>query len=123
MSEHAFLIPLYEPDFSGLGEKRFTGHAVVKAEGVAGLYVHRSHLENSNRPWRVANVVGLDIYPGKLNSRESARSVARLLSPHIAPQVKSGEWDGKAWQANDPVGAAAFRELIELWVGRSVSYR
>lgn len=123
MSEHAFLIPLYEPNFSGLGDKRFIGHVTVQAEGVAGLYVHKSHLPNSPRPWRVANVVGLDVYPGKLESRAQARRFAHYLSEYMPEEVKNGTWDGKTWQANDPVGAAAFRDLVEALSGRNWSWR
>lgn len=109
MGAAKFILPLHGPDDPG---KKLLRNIVVDAEGCAGLYVHRTHLDEYSyvSPWRVSTVIGLRAYVGRLNTRAEARRMAHTLSEVLPPQVLSGEWTGVEWAANDPEAAARYQK-------------
>lgn len=111
MTTSKFLVPLYDVSNS---MKTFTGHAVVDAEGCAGLYIHRTHHDVTfgTSPWRVTTVTGYRAYVGRLNTRREARSVAHRVAAMLPPQVLSGEWTGANWLTHDPESAETFKREV-----------
>lgn len=110
MSYHAINIVTYETQYP-----LRTGRRVhtVRGETVAGLEVHPAHYDNpwTGRPdWVVSNRAGLGIC--RCNSRREARARARQLSPLMPDEVRSGEWDGRRWIAENPDAATMFQRIM-----------
>jgi hypothetical protein len=115
-----FLFPKHSTD----GKETFLGHETVSAEGVAGLYVHRSSSDwDVDGLWRVSNVVGLRIYPLTIDTRREAREIARKLSPLMPPKVLSGEWDGGQWIKHDPAAVLRFKAAISDIAGKTLVFK
>lgn len=114
------IIPTY--DLYAEGGPEFMGHVLVNAESIAGLYVHRSHLEWDN-DWRVSLPNGFRAYPAPIDTRAVARQIARKLSPLIPTEVKTGEWTGAVFCEKDPVAAEKLREAVSGMSGRQVKWR
>lgn len=118
MAARPFILPLFEPNTN---PPEFTGHVIVQAEAISGLYVHRSHREWLTG-WIVSLPSGIRVSPERYPNRKAARAVARELSPLIPSEVKSGKWDGPTWRANDPEGAERMRSALSDLTGRNVKW-
>jgi hypothetical protein len=90
-------------------------YTTVQGETVSGLYVHPDRI---GRGWVVSTKANLAVYGApahnsmELHSRHEARRVAKFLAHFMPDEVKSGEWNGKRWTAEDPSGAELFHAAI-----------